>query len=309
MTIAPVGEVLMQLFRSEGVEYIFGLPGLTEVRFLDVLENHPEIKYIMGLNENVCIGMADGYTRASGKIGVVNLHTIAGTSAALGLLLNSYTGEVPLLITSGQQDSRLFAQEPRLWGDLVKITESFTKWGAEIVYSEDVPRIIQRAFKTALQAPTGPVFVSLPQNLFEQNINFDFTPHMPHFDELRPDTHALITACEIIKTAHNPAIIVESGVAKSNALSEVVELAELLGAPVFQWWMSDVNFPVNHPQYLGELIGQPKLMKMMKLSDVLIVIGAPQYLSTIYSQEPPYPKQPGLFKLMKIPMKLKKTSR
>ncbi len=290
MAITSVGEVLMQLFRSEGVEYIFGLPGLTEVRFIDVLEDHPEIKYVMGLHESVCVGMAEGYARASGKVGVVNLHTINGIASAMGLLSNAYTGGVPLLITAGQQDSRLFAQEPRLWGDLVRMASQFTKWSTEITSAEDIPRIIQRAFKTALQPPTGPVFVSLPQNLFEQNINFDFAPNTPHFPQLRPDMNALTIACELINAAQNPAIMVGPGIAKYNALSEVVELAELIGAPVFEWWMSDVNYPVQHPQYLGDLLGQPKLIKMVKSADVLIVIGAPPYIAAFYSPEPPFPK-------------------
>ncbi len=219
MTIMSSGEVLIHLLHSEGVEYIFGLPGLTEVRFIDVLEDHPEIKYVMGLHENVCIGMAEGYARASGKIGVLNLHTINGLASAMGLLSNAYTGGVPLLITAGQQDTRIFAQEPRLWGDQVRMASQFTKWSAEITSAEDIPRIIQRAFKTALQPPTGPVFVSLPQNLFEQDINYDFTPNTPPFQKLRPDLNAVTIACELITGAQNPAIIVGSGVAKYNAHS------------------------------------------------------------------------------------------
>lgn len=306
MSLTSVGNVLMHLYRSEGVEYIFGLPGLTELRFIDVLEDHPDIQYIMGLHENVCVGMAEGYARASGKVGVVNLHAINGLASAMGLLSNAYDGGVPLLITAGQQDTRIISQEPRLWGDLVRMASQFTKWSSEITYAEDMPRIIQRAFKTAMQPPIGPVFVSLPQNLFEQNIDFDFVPNTPQFPQLRPDTNALAIACELITRAQNPAIIVGSGVAKYNAFTEVVKLAELIGASVFQWWMSDVNFPVQHSQYFGDLLVNPALKKMLRSSDVIITIGSQPYTPSFYSSETPFPKATKFIQIDDNPVEIGK---
>jgi len=156
-------QALTELLRNEGVEYVFGIPGATELFFMDALEKCPEIKYILGLNEIVCVGMAEGYARVSGKPGFLNLHTHTGLSASLGMLLNAHKGGVPLVVTAGQQDTRLLLRDPSLSGDLVRIASPYTKWSAEVIYAADIPLAIQRAFKMARQPPTGPVFLSLPK--------------------------------------------------------------------------------------------------------------------------------------------------
>ncbi len=116
MSMMTGKKALMELLRSEGVEYVFGIPGATEVLFMDGLEDCPEIKYILGLHEVVASGMAEGYARTSGKVGVVNLHTGPGVAAAMPMLYNAHLGGVPLLVTAGQQDTRLLMQEPALTG-------------------------------------------------------------------------------------------------------------------------------------------------------------------------------------------------
>ncbi|MBA7692916.1 Benzoylformate decarboxylase [subsurface metagenome] len=155
MAVMTGSEAIMELFRQEGVEYVFGIPGATEVVFMDALEDHPEIKYILGLHEVVALGMAKGYSRISGKVGVVNLHTWAGLAASTPMLLNAYLGGVPLVVTAGQQDTRLLMQEPDLSGNLVSLASQFTKWSTEVSYAADIPLAIQRAFKVATQPPTG----------------------------------------------------------------------------------------------------------------------------------------------------------
>ena len=94
-------QAIKEIFCREGVEFVFGIPGATEVFFMDVLEDCPDIKYILGLQEVVAAGMAEGYSRTSGKYGILNLHTGTGLSAALPMLSNACTGGVPLIITAG----------------------------------------------------------------------------------------------------------------------------------------------------------------------------------------------------------------
>lgn len=280
-------EALMELFLNEGVKYIFGTPGATEVLFMDVLEDHPEIKYILGLHEVVALGMAEGYARTSGQVGVVNLHTGAGVAAAMPMLFNARLNRVPLLVTAGQQDTRLLMQEPALTGDLVGMARHLTKWSTEVLYAADLPLAIQRAFKVAAHPPTGPVFVSLPQDVLDQNIDFEYSPRGQSFTRLRPDQEAIKRAVEPLLTAQAPAIIVESGVAKSGALAEAVKLAELIGAPVYDPWMADVNFPVSHPQYLGDLdLARPQTREMFQVVDVLIAIGVPVFRQPLYFSKP-----------------------
>lgn len=280
-------EALIKILREEGVKYVFGIPGATEVFFMDAIEKCPDIKYILGLNEVICVGMAEGYARTTGKPGFLNLHTNTGLSASLAMLLNAHKGGVPLVVTAGQQDTRLLLRDPALWGNLVEIARPFTKWSAEVLYAEDIPIAIQRAFKLAMQPPTGPVFVSLPQNILVDTLEFEYKHNTPSLYKLRPDKEAVQLAVEIIINAKRPLILVESGVSKNNALSEIVSFAELIGAPVYQIWMSDVNFPVNHPQYLGTLdTSDPKAREILNDCDVLISVGVPLFREAIYSPNP-----------------------
>jgi len=280
-------EALMELFANEGVKYIFGIPGATEVLFMDALEDHPEIRYILGLHEVVALGMAEGYARTSGQVGVVNLHTGAGVAAAMPMLFNAHLNRIPILVTAGQQDTRLLMQEPALTADLVGMARPLTKWSTEVFYAADIPLAIQRALKVAAHPPTGPVFVSLPQDVLDQNIDFEYSPREQSFTRLRPDQEALKRAVELLLTAHAPAIIVESGVARSGALAEAVGLAELIGAPVYDPWMAEVNFPISHPQYLGDLdLARPQTREMLQAVDVLIAIGVPLFRQPLYFSKP-----------------------
>lgn len=287
MTMMTGKEALIELLRGEEVEYVFGIPGATEIIFMDALEKCQDIKYILGLNEIVCAGMAEGYARTSGKPGFLNLHTGAGVAASMAMLFNAHRGGVPLVITAGQQDTRLLLQDPHLSGDLVGMARHVTKWSAELLYAADIPAIIQRAFKMAMQSPTGPVFISLPQDVLNQTLDFEYVPNTPSFAKLRPDQKAINKAVDILIETRTPAIMVESGVARNDALPEVVKLAELIGARVYQHWMSDVNFPVNHPLYLGDLdIANPKTREILQPVDVLIGVGCPLFSQPMYLPKP-----------------------
>lgn len=286
MSVITGKEALIEILHSEGVEYVFGIPGATEAHFMDALQDHPEIKYILGLHEVAAMGMAEGYARTSGKVGFLNLHTGTGVAASLPMLSNAYYGGVPLVVTAGQQDTRLIASEPALTDNLVKIASPFTKWGTEIIHAADIPMVMRRAFKVAAHPPTGPVFVSLPQNIMTDTFDFEYTSGAPSFTKLHPDDESIKLAVELLAKAKNPAIIVEDGVAKNAALAEVVEFAELIGARVYQVWMSDVNFPVHHPQYIGDLnIGSLSARDVLEKVDVLVVIGALLFAQPIYLPE------------------------
>lgn len=282
---------LIELMRTEGVKYVFGIPGATEILFMDALENAPDIQYVLGLNEIVCAGMAEGYARASGKPGFLNLHTGPGMAAALPMIHNAKAGGVPLVITAGQQDTRLLQYEPHLSGDIVGMGKLYTKWCTEIVHAEDIPTTIQRAFKMAMQQPSGPVLVSIPQNVLDQQFEFNSRPNTFVYHGLRPDRAALEQAIAIVEKAKRPVILVESGVARCGALEEVVRFAELIGARVYQSWMSDVNFPVPHPQYLGDLDPTAAQAKgVLKDVDLLIGIGCALFPQGFYNPEPTLPE-------------------
>ena len=124
--------ILLEALESEGVEYIFGNPGTTELPLMDALIGRQTIHYVLGLQEACVVAMADGYAQASGKPGFINLHTAGGLGHGLGNLLNACTSGTPLVVTAGQQDSRHAISDPLLQGDLVAIATPVAKWAMEV---------------------------------------------------------------------------------------------------------------------------------------------------------------------------------
>ena len=277
MSTMTGGQAVAEILRLEGVKYVFGVPGTTELPFLDALEGNLDIKYISSLHEIIAIGMAEGYARASGKVGVVNLHTLPGVASAIGGLINAHGGGIPLVLTAGQQDSRQLMEQPELSGDLKTMVTPFTKWSTEVYHVPDIPLAFRRAFKIAKHPPTGPVFVSLPVNLQSENFEFEYIPSMSTFAGLPRDQKAIEKAAELLASAQAPAIIVGWGVTDYNAVPEVVKLAGLTGARVYKQWMADMDFPGNHPQYLDDIFSlpNPKIVEILKATDVMVGIGIP----------------------------------
>jgi benzoylformate decarboxylase len=307
MTMMAGNKALIELLRHEGVEYVFGIPGATEILFMNALREVPEIRYILGLHEVVCAGMAEGYARASGKVGFLNLHTGPGVAAALPMLYNAQAGGVPLVVTAGQNDTRLLQYDPHLSGDIVGMGKLYTKWSTEIVHAEDIPTTIQRAFKMAIQPPAGPVLISIPQNVLEQDFDFQYKLNTTVYLRLRPDKAALGLALQMLYEAKRPIILVESGVARSEALNEVVRFAELTGARVYQNWMSDVNFPVTHPQYLGDLDPtSPPAKSIFKDMDLLVGIGCSLFAQGFFNPESTLPEDIKVIQIDENPWEIGK---
>jgi benzoylformate decarboxylase len=282
---------LAELLHQEGVEYIFGNPGTTELPLMDVLAQRDDLQYILSLHEAVALAMSAGYAEASGKIGVSNFHVAPGLGNALGLIYTAYMGRSPLLVTAGQQDRRMQLEEPLLWGDLVQMARPYTKWAYEIPRPEDLPQAVRRAMKVALTPPTGPVFLSLPMDVLEASVDFDLAP-APRLD-LRPGPlpELLARAAEVLCTAKNPTIIVGDRVSKAGALAEAVELAETLGARVYgEPQANSVAFPADHPLFAGVLPGLSQgIRRALEPADVLLVIGLNLFQPFLYAAKGPLP--------------------
>jgi len=285
-------QALAELLHQEGVEYIFGNPGTTELPLMDVLAQRDDLQYILALHEAVALAMSAGYAEASGRIGVSNFHVAPGLGNALGLIYTAYMGRSPLLVTAGQQDRRMQLEEPLLWGDLVQMARPYTKWSYEIGRTEDLPQAVRRAIKVALTPPTGPVFLSLPMDVLETSADLDLasTPR----PDLRPGPlpELLAQAAEVLCTAHNPTIIVGDRVSKAGALAEAVELAETLGARVYaEPQANSVAFPADHPLFAGVLPGLSQgVRRALEPADVLLVIGLNLFQPFLYTEKGPLPE-------------------
>src|SRR5271165_4569766 len=164
---------LLELLKQEGVRVMFGNPGTTELPLMDALAGETELRYVLALQEAPAMAMADGYAQASGGLAVVNLHVAPGLGNAMGMLYDAQKAGAPILVTAGQHEQSFTATEPILWADLPTIARPLVKWSSEVHRLADLPRLVHRAAKTALAPPTGPVFLSLPGDIFKADGDID----------------------------------------------------------------------------------------------------------------------------------------
>src|SRR5260370_23875267 len=161
-------QVFMESLIGHGVKYIFGNPGTTESPILDALLDYPQLRYIVALHEGVALGAASYYAQTTGRVAVVNVHVAPGLGNALGMLYNAFKARAPLVVTAGQQDTRLRLPGPVLPHDLVAMAAPLTKWSVQVERADELALIIHRALKIATDPPAGPVFVALPIDVMEQ---------------------------------------------------------------------------------------------------------------------------------------------
>ncbi len=155
----------LALLKDEGITHLFGNPGTTELPIMHALKDHPDLTYVMAMQESLVVAIADGYSRASGRLVACNVHVAPGLGNAMGSLFNaSFTG-TPMILTAGQQEQGHGLMEPVLYGPLLQMAEPLVKWAVEVTRLEDLPRIVRRAAKIATTPPTGPVFISLPGDI------------------------------------------------------------------------------------------------------------------------------------------------
>ena len=210
-------QIFMESLVAEGVEFIFGNPGTTELPVIEALRDYPQVRYIMALHEAVAVTMADAYAHASGRVAVVNLHVAPGLGNGLGSVYNAWEGHTPMIVTAGQQNTRLRLREPLLGHDLVAMAAPLVKWSVQAESADELPLIMNRAFKTAREAPSGPVFVSLPMDVMEQQTRQPPIAPSRIFHRSAPDPDGLSIAVSLLARAAQPVIICGDGVVASGA--------------------------------------------------------------------------------------------
>ena len=302
----------LDLLAGFGVRHIFGNPGTTEMPLNDALVGDRRFQYVLGLQEVPVMAMADGYAMASGRLSVVNLHISCGLGNAMGMLYDAYREGTPLLVTAGQQDRRLMFEEPILWGQMVDVVRPWTKWACEVQRVQDLPVAVRRAAQTALTPPTGPVFLSLPIDVqMELAGELDMTPIRLPDSRVRPPVEAIRRAAELLGCAENPAILAGSRVTERDAMSELVSVAEALGAPVITesgTTHGRLAFPSDHPlNGQGLPLWSPEVRKRLEEHDVLLVVGMDLLRQYIYFEPArPIPEHIKLVHIDEDPWQLSK---
>ena len=286
-----VREATFELFRAHGMTTIFGNPGSTE---LPMLADFPEdFSYVLGLQELVVVGMADGYAQATGRPTHVNLHTAPGVGNAVGGIFNAQANKSPLVITAGQQVRPQVMIEANLTNrDATVGPQPYVKWSHEPPRAQDVPGAIGRAIQHATLPPRGPAFVSIPMDDWNVEADEDRSRHATARSvsgRAGPDPSALSQLAKRLEQARNPVLIAGPDIDPSGGWDDAVALAERQRLPV---WASPatggnrLGFPENHAHFVGILppaIGA--VSETLKEHDLVLVIG-----SSVF---PYYPYIPG----------------
>ncbi len=297
MTRLTGKHIMMRMLIAEGVEYVFGNPGTSELPFMDAVQDYPRLTYMLALQEATAMGMADGYARASGKVGFVNLHIAAGLANGVQGVYNAWRGGTPLVVTAGQSDTRMLLEEPTLSGNLVEMVAQYTKWSAQVSHAAEIPMAFRRAFKLAMTPPTGPVFLALPWNALEEEADVEIVPSNASYFRIRPDARALEEAAALLAEAERPLILVGDRVAQSGGVKEAVALAELIGARV-SGAGSEVVFPTGHPQFLpGVNVGTEEGREALRQADVVLAIGTNLFSQFLYNPDGRMPSGPKVVHL------------
>ncbi|TMQ14584.1 MAG: thiamine pyrophosphate-binding protein, partial [Candidatus Rokuibacteriota bacterium] len=284
-------QAFLQILKQEGVSVMFGNPGTTELPLMDGLAREPGIRYVLALQEAVAISMADGYAQASGGLAAVNVHVSPGLGNAMGMLYDAYKAGAPMLLTAGQHDQSFTVTEPILWSDLPPVARPYTKWSTEAHRLEDLPRIVRRAVKTALAHPTGPVFLSLPVDVLNAERDLDLGASTRVAPRIVGDRKAIDEAARRLARAERPLLVAGDAVAHSEAIPELIELAELLGAPVVtEGVASTCSFPFTHPLYIGSFPRvAPPIRAFLMRYDLLCSIGGDLFTLSLPSDVEPMP--------------------
>src|SRR5438105_14799473 len=298
----------LEILKQEGVDILFGNPGTTELPLMDALAVDNEMRYVLGLQEAAVMAMADGYAQASGKLTVVNLHVTPGLGNAMGMLYDAQKAGSPILVTAGQHDQDFNTTEPILWADLPTIARPLVKWSSEVHRLADLPRLLHRAAKTALAPPTGPVFLSLPGDILNAEGEVDLQEPSRVAPRLRGDREAVEAAAALLARAERPVIFAGDAVAQSRAHAELVELAELLGAPVYAEFVPNTaSYPASHPLFRGALVRlAPQVREVLEQYDVLFSVGADLFTLSLPSDVDPMPASIKLIHLDVDPWELGK---
>lgn len=288
-------QAFIKLLLDEGVTHLFGNPGTTELAIMEAVPQFPELTYVLGLQESIVVGMADGFARASNQLVACNLHCAPGLGHAMGAIYNAKFSGSPLLITAGQYEVGYGLQEPLLYEPLVPIAAPLVKWAFEVTRIEDLPRIIRRAAKIARTPPMGPVFISLPGSVLDEEAEIEFGFPTLVDAGVRPSDRALQDIAQKLLAAKKPVIVAGREIANADLFAEACELAELLGAAVYQESVPyNSRYPSSHPTCMGDLTrNQKKVRQTLEQYDFLLCLGADLLrMSPMSTVEPLPPEMP-----------------
>ncbi|HEX4007174.1 MAG TPA: biosynthetic-type acetolactate synthase large subunit [Acidobacteriaceae bacterium] len=271
-------EILWATLEGEGVTTVFGYPGGAILPAYDALRKFP-IRHILVRHEQGAAHMADGYARASGKVGVCVATSGPGATNLVTGIATAMLDSVPMVCITGQVSSKVLGTDAFQEVDITGITLPITKHNYVATRAEDVAPMIREAFLVAKSGRPGPVLVDITKDAQQASAEFDFAaaaprPHRPH-PMLKTESASILEAARLIRGAKKPVILAGHGIIQSNAGAQVMTLAERMRIPVASTLLGLGAFPASHPLSMGMMgmHGEAWVNHAIQSSDLLIACG------------------------------------
>jgi acetolactate synthase-1/2/3 large subunit len=280
-------EAIVEVLKREGVDVVFGVPGGANMPIYDVLYDSQRayagegkwIRHVLARHEQSAAHMADGYARASGKVGVCLATSGPGATNLMTGLATAYMDSSPLLAITGQVPTYTVGTDAFQESDVVGMATSVTKYTFQPLRVKDVPYMLKAAFYLATTRRPQPVLVDVPKDVQQGEDELEFPNHVdfPNYLPLPdPDPTIVKTIARTVLSSERPIILAVGGVKMANAYHELQAFAEMLVAPVVTSFMGKGVFPENHPLSLGcmGMHGSERTNKLLPECDVLLIIGS-----------------------------------
>jgi acetolactate synthase-1/2/3 large subunit len=271
-------QILMECLKREGVDLIFGFPGGAVIDIYDELPKHP-IRHILVRHEQAAVHAADGFARASGKVGVCLVTSGPGATNTVTGIATAYMDSIPLVVITGQVPTHLIGNDAFQEADIVGITRPCTKHNYLVKNVADLAATIKQAFYIARTGRPGPVLIDLPKNVVNAKTKFSYPDTISirsYNPNVSPNRKQLRKAAELIAHSKQPVIYAGGGVVSSNSAEELTRLAETFHLPVTTTLMGLGAFPGDNPLWLGMLGMHGTYTANMAINncDLLISVGA-----------------------------------
>ncbi len=272
-------QILLETLKREGVDTIFGYPGGAVIDIYDEIPRHEDLRHILVRHEQAAVHAADGYARASGKVGTCLVTSGPGATNAVTGIATAYCDSIPLVIITGQVPIPLIGNDAFQEVDIVGITRPCTKHNYLVKDITQLAHILRQAFYLARSGRPGPVLVDLPKDIVQGTTEFIWpeTTHMRSYNPTyRPNLNQLRKSVEILTEAKAPLLLIGGGVINSEAAKAVFDVAETMQIPVASTLMGLGGFPADNPLWLGMVGMHGGYAANMAINncDVIMAVGA-----------------------------------
>jgi acetolactate synthase I/II/III large subunit len=271
-------KILLECLLQEGVDTIFGYPGGTVINIYDDLMDSP-VKHILTRHEQAAVHAADGYARATGKVGVAIATSGPGATNTITGIATAYMDSIPMVVITGQVPTPLIGNDAFQEADVIGLTRPITKHNYLVRDIKDLAMTVKKAFYIARTGRPGPVVIDLPKDVQIASAKFEY-PEAVELRGYKPtfsgNMRMIDKAAKMILSAKKPVLYVGGGASLTDAHSELLELAEMLQAPVTTTLMGMASFPTRHDLSLGMLGMHGTYYANMAVtnSDLLVALGA-----------------------------------